>query len=87
MTKPAKILGYYDYKNMLLRADPNMDNFKSYEVVGIANTAKKMIKEYEAKRQKVLLELSNFCKECPSNTSCPEEECVIYRIEKIIEKE
>ena len=33
---------------------------------------------------KILLEIANFCETCPSHESCPEEECVLYRIEKII---
>lgn len=35
---------------------------------------------------KILLEISNFCEACLSHENCPEEECVLYRIEKIIEK-
>ena len=35
---------------------------------------------------KILLEIANFCETCPSHESCPEEECVLYRIEKIILK-
>ena len=32
----------------------------------------------------ILLEISEFCNnECSSNMSCPEEECILYRIEQI----
>lgn len=33
---------------------------------------------------KILLEIANFCETCPSHELCPEEECVLYRIEEII---
>lgn len=36
---------------------------------------------------RILDEITNFCKECNSRGCCPEEECVLFRIEKIIEKE
>ena len=36
--------------------------------------------------EEVLMEISEFCAECPSNQSCPEGECVLYRIETIIER-
>lgn len=33
---------------------------------------------------RILLEIANFCETCPSHELCPEEECVLYRIEKMI---
>jgi len=36
-------------------------------------------------REKILYEITNFCEECPSHDCCPEEECVLYRIEKILD--
>lgn len=33
----------------------------------------------------ILNETTRFCEECPSKENCPEEECVLYRIEQIIE--
>ena len=38
------------------------------------------------KNDKILLEITNFCETCPSHELCSEEECVLYRIEKIILK-
>ena len=35
---------------------------------------------------KILLEISIFCETCSSHENCPEEVCVLYRIEKIILK-
>lgn len=36
-------------------------------------------------KEEILTEISNFCsEECPSCTCCPEEECVLFRIEKIV---
>lgn len=32
----------------------------------------------------ILTEISEFCETCPSHENCPEEECVLYRVEKII---
>lgn len=36
--------------------------------------------------KRILIEISNFCKSCPSHENCPEEECVLFRIEKLIIK-
>ncbi len=35
-------------------------------------------------KEKILYEITNFCKECPSSSCCCEEECVLFRIEKLI---
>lgn len=35
-------------------------------------------------KNKIKNEISNFCKECISNNNCPESECILYRIEKLI---
>lgn len=37
--------------------------------------------------EEVLTEITDFCEECPSHECCPEEECVLYRIEQIVTKE
>lgn len=37
-------------------------------------------------KYEILIEITNFCEECHSHECCPEEECVLFRIEKIIEK-
>ena len=38
--------------------------------------------------EKVLNEITNYCEEeCISRENCPEEECILYRIEKIVEPE
>lgn len=36
--------------------------------------------------EKILLEITNHCEECPNHECCPEEECVLFRIEKIVEE-
>ena len=36
--------------------------------------------------EKILNETTTFCNECESKGCCPEEECVLYRIEQIILK-
>ncbi len=33
---------------------------------------------------KVLLEITDFCFDCPIHEKCVEEKCVLFRIEKII---
>ena len=35
---------------------------------------------------KIMSEICNFCEGCPSHEYCPEEECVLFRIEKLLEK-
>lgn len=32
----------------------------------------------------ILTEITDFCSECSSKECCPEEECVLFRIEQII---
>lgn len=34
--------------------------------------------------EKILNETTTHCNECPNKECCPEEECVLYRIEQII---
>ena len=33
---------------------------------------------------KILTEITDFCEECASHECCPEEECVLFRIEQIV---
>ncbi len=35
---------------------------------------------------KILNETTTFCESCPKRECCIEEECVIFRIEKIVEE-
>lgn len=35
-------------------------------------------------KNKVLLEITDFCFNCPIHEKCIEEKCVLFRIEKII---
>jgi len=35
---------------------------------------------------KIMLEVTNTCKECGSSDCCPEDECAMFRIEKICEE-
>lgn len=35
-------------------------------------------------KTKILTEITNFCIECNSHNCCPEENCVLFRIEKIV---
>lgn len=35
----------------------------------------------------ILLEIANYCEECPIHDNCIDDECVLYRIEIIILKE
>ena len=36
-------------------------------------------------KEEIMNEITDFCEECPSHECCPEDECVLYRIEQIIE--
>lgn len=49
-----------------------------YEVLSL-ETAKQL-----ASKTKILNETTKFCNECPSKDCCPEEECVLFRIEQIL---
>lgn len=33
---------------------------------------------------RILNEIFSFCEECPSHECCPEDECVLFRIEQIV---
>lgn len=37
--------------------------------------------------EKILLEITNYCESCPCHEKCVEQECVLFRIEKLIEEE
>lgn len=37
-------------------------------------------------KNEILLEITNFCEECASHECCPESDCVLYRIEQIVER-
>lgn len=39
------------------------------------------------KEEEILTEITDFCEGCPSRECCPEEECVLYRIEQIVIKQ
>ena len=42
-------------------------------------------KKYTKKESEILDIITSFCQtECPSCGMCPEEECLLYRIEKVI---
>lgn len=36
-------------------------------------------------RDNILLEITNFCEGCASRECCCEEECILFRIEKLVE--
>lgn len=36
---------------------------------------------------KILTEITDYCGNCPSCKCCKEEECVLYRIERILESD
>lgn len=36
-------------------------------------------------KEEILKEISDFCAECASNECCVENDCVLYRIERIVE--
>ena len=38
----------------------------------------------EEKQEQIMNEISEFCRECESCTNCPEEDCILFRIERII---
>jgi hypothetical protein len=38
----------------------------------------------EDKEDKIMNEITNFCENCKSHECCHEEECILFRIERII---
>lgn len=38
---------------------------------------------YKTLEDRIMKEVADFCRECPSNNCCPEDECVLWRIEQI----
>ena len=45
-----------------------------------------ILTETTTEENKILLEITEFCKYCSSNLCCPEDECVLFRIEQIVVK-
>lgn len=37
--------------------------------------------------EEILKEITENCENCPRHENCPEEECILFRIEKIVLKE
>ena len=35
-------------------------------------------------KEKIKIEIAEFCEDCISHESCPEEECVLFRIEQLV---
>ena len=46
-----------------------------------------MNKELDKKIEEAMMQITNFCEECGSHDCCPEEECVLWRIEQTLLKE
>ena len=40
--------------------------------------------ELKKTKNDILIEISNFCETCPSHECCPEEECILYTIEQML---
>jgi hypothetical protein len=38
----------------------------------------------ETKEDQIMNEITEFCRDCKSCECCPEEECILFRIERII---
>lgn len=36
--------------------------------------------------EKILNEITSYCETCPKRERCPEEKCILYRIEQILLK-
>ena len=39
------------------------------------------------KCEDILTEITEFCEGCNSSNCCPEEECILYRIEQLVLKQ
>lgn len=36
--------------------------------------------------EEILTEITDFCETCPKHESCPEDECILFRIEQLLLK-
>ena len=45
-----------------------------------------MEEKIEILKERILNETTSHCNECPNKERCPEEECVLFRIEQIVEE-
>lgn len=37
-------------------------------------------------KEKILTEITECCENCPNHECCPEEDCILFRIEQIVEE-
>lgn len=58
---------------------------RSYKGNEVIKYIESLEDKLERIRVLVLNETTTFCEECSSREDCPEEECVLYRIEQIVE--
>lgn len=84
MTKAALIFNYYELKNLYLNRDVDYKKFKYDDLITFCEIGKEFIKINKIKNEKIKNEIANFCNICPSKENCPEKECVLYRIEEIM---
>ena len=64
-----------DYKRMKENFDSKVEVITKYKEV------------IEKISNNILNETTTFCESCVSKDCCPEEDCVLYRIEKLVDKD
>lgn len=85
MKRAVFLINKMEYREMLLNGNPQFENFRNNELIEFGKMSKEIINQFKEKNKLILNETTNFCQQCSSRENCPENECVLYRIEKIIE--
>lgn len=80
----VKMLNEYQIKELLKHDGFEPENFYKDELVEFLNISIKDNKKIYQQRDRVLKQIANFCNECSSKDCCSEENCVLYRIEQIL---
>lgn len=58
-----------------------------YYVEKLEKENKQLKEVIEKINNNILNETTTFCESCASKDCCPEEDCVLYRIEKLVDKD
>lgn len=65
----------------------NMLQQSACEIRALENKNKQLKEIIEKISNNILNETTTFCEYCASKDCCPEEDCVLYRIEKLVDKD
>ena len=85
MKRAVFLINKMEYREMLLNGNPQFENFRNNELIEFGKMSKEIINQFKENNKLILNETTKFCQQWSSRENCPENECVLYRIEKIIE--